>query len=68
MGRTHCSAISLARQIEIVAIAALTAEEAQVLLAAYRVSNACAHNGYKAIRLPTVSCIELQYSQFCAAR
>ncbi len=45
MRRAHRSAIGLAREIEIVAVAAAAGEEAQILLAAYRVSDACVHDG-----------------------
>jgi hypothetical protein len=43
MRRAHDRAVRLPRQIEIVAIAAEAGEEARILLAPYRVSDACLH-------------------------
>ena len=42
--RAQRRAMGLARKIEIVAVAAAAGEEAQVLLAAYGVSNTCLHS------------------------
>jgi hypothetical protein len=43
MRRAHDRAVGLSRQIEIVAITAEAGEEARILLAPYRVSDACSH-------------------------
>src|SRR6202050_5022475 len=44
MRRAHRGAIGLARQIEVVAVAAAAGDEARVFLAAYRLSDACVHD------------------------
>jgi hypothetical protein len=43
MRRAHDRAVGLSRQIEIVALTAEAGEEARILLAPYRVSDACPH-------------------------
>ena len=43
MRRAHDRAVGLSRQIEIVAVAAEAGKEARILLAPYRVSDACLH-------------------------
>ena len=49
MRRAYRRAINLARKVEIVAVTAVAGDEAQVLLAAYRLSDAFVHDagGYK---------------------
>jgi hypothetical protein len=43
MWRAQRGGVSLSREVEIVAVTAATREEAQVLLATYRVPDACLH-------------------------
>src|SRR5580700_8609765 len=45
MRRAHRGAIGLARQIDVVAVIAAAGDEACVFLAAYRLSDACVHDG-----------------------
>ena len=53
MRRAHRGAVGLARQIDVVAVIAAAGDEARVFLAAYRLSDACVHDGdaYKTWRV-----------------